>query len=189
MSDISVMTEISDITGIQLSPAAQNFVLHWGDMGVSWGMSRSTCQIQALLYLAERPLTAEDIGTTLKLARSNISTSLKDLLGWNLIRRVPMPNDRRDHYAAETDVWEIAKRISTRRKEQEIDPALIALRDCVALARTEKNPETTKRLAAMLTFTEKMNDWYGEMLRIPRGQLEYFFKIGAKVIGFLPKAK
>lgn len=183
------MTETSDITNVTLSSASQSFVLHWGDMGVHWGMSRSTCQVHALLYLAEKPLTAEDICNTLKLARSNISTSLKELQGWNLIRRVPIPNDRRDHFAAETDVWEIAKRISTRRKELEIDPALVALRDCVALAKTEHNPETTKRLAAMLQFTEKMDSWYGEMLRLPRGQLEYLLKIGAKVIGFLPKAK
>jgi DNA-binding transcriptional regulator GbsR (MarR family) len=187
MSDISVMTETSDTK--DMTAAAQSFVLHWGDMGVHWGMSRSTCQVQALLYLAERPLNAEEIVNTLKLARSNISTSLKELLNWNLIRRVPMPNDRRDHYAAETDVWEIAKRISTRRKEQEIDPALVALRDCVALAGVEKNPETLKRLTAMLQFTEKVDKWYGDMLRIPRAQLEYLFKIGSKVVGFLPKAK
>ena len=186
MSDISVMTEISDIRDVT---ANQSFILHWGDMGVHWGMSRSTCQVHALLYLSERPITAEDICNSLKLARSNISTSLKELQSWNLIRRVPVANDRRDHFTAETDVWEIAKRISTRRKEQEIDPALMALRDCVALAKTEKNPETAKRLIAMLQFTEKMDSWYSEMLRIPRGQLEYLFKIGAKVIGFLPKIK
>jgi DNA-binding transcriptional regulator GbsR (MarR family) len=183
------MTEISVVKGIETSPAQQSFVLHWGDMGVHWGMSRSTCQIQALLYLAEKPLTAEDIGAALKLARSNISTSLKELQRWNLIRRVPIAHDRRDHFVAETDVWEIAKRISTRRKEQEIDPALAALRNCVALAANEKNPETAKRLTAMLQFTEKIDGWYSEMLRIPRGQLEYLLKVGAKVIGFLPKAK
>ena len=172
-----------------MTSAVQNFVLQWGDMGVHWGMSRSTCQVHALLYLAERPLNAEEIVNTLKLARSNISTSLKELLSWNLIRRVPVPNDRRDHYAAETDVWEIAKRISTRRKEQEIDPALVALRDCVALAGREKNPETLKRLTAMLQFTEKVEGWYSDMLRVPRAQLEYLFKIGSKIVGFLPKAR
>jgi DNA-binding transcriptional regulator GbsR (MarR family) len=183
------MTETSDITKVPYSSATQSFVLHWGDMGVHWGMSRSTCQVHALLYLAEKPLTAEDLGNTLRLARSNISTSLKELLGWNLVRRVPVPNDRRDHFVAETDVWEIAKRISARRKEREIDPAIAALRDCVVLAKSEANPETSRRLAAMLQFTERMDNWYGEMLRIPRGQLEYLLKIGAKVMGFLPKAK
>jgi DNA-binding transcriptional regulator GbsR (MarR family) len=183
------MTEISDQLETFYSDASQSFVLHWGDMGAHWGMSRSTCQIHALLYLTEVPLTAEDVAKTLKLARSNISTSLKELQGWNLIRRVPVPHDRRDHFVGETDVWEIAKRIAIRRKELEIDPALAALRDCVALAKSEDNPETTRRLAAMLQFTEKIDRWHGEMLRIPRNQLEYLIKIGAKVLGYLPKAK
>jgi DNA-binding transcriptional regulator GbsR (MarR family) len=186
---ISVMTELSDKTVKKLSPASQSFVLHWGDMGAHWGMSRSSCQVQALLYLAEKPLTAEEIGDLLKLARSNISTSLKELLIWNLVRRVPMPNDRRDHFTAEIDVWEIAKRISARRKELEIDPALATLRNCVAMAKAEDSTETTKRLSAMMQFTEKIDRWYGEMLRLPQGQLETLLKLGTKVIGFLPKAK
>jgi DNA-binding transcriptional regulator GbsR (MarR family) len=186
---ISVMTELSDKTVKKLSPASQSFVLHWGDMGAHWGMSRSSCQVQALLYLAEKPLTAEEIGDLLKLARSNISTSLKELLIWNLVRRVPMPNDRRDHFTAEIDVWEIAKRISARRKELEIDPALATLRNCVAMAKAEDSTETTKRLSAMMQFTEKIDSWYGEMLRLPQGQLETLLKLGTKVIGFLPKAK
>jgi DNA-binding transcriptional regulator GbsR (MarR family) len=179
------MTEIRD----KFSPAKHSFILHWGDMGVSWGMSRSTCQIQALLYLAQKPLNAEDIAEALKLARSNISTSLKELLSWNLISRVPLPNDRRDHFVAELDVWEIAKRISARRKELEIDPAIAALRKSVGLAEVEKNPETTKRLNAMLQFTEKLDAWYGDMQRIPRSQLEMLMKFGVKIIAFLPRAK
>jgi DNA-binding transcriptional regulator GbsR (MarR family) len=179
------MTEIRD----KLTPAEHSFILHWGDMAMSWGMSRSTCQIQALLYLSQQPLNAEDIADALKLARSNISTSLKELLSWNLITRIPLPNDRRDHFVAELDVWDIAKRISARRKELEIDPAISALRKSVALAEVEKNPETIKRLNAMLQFTEKLDAWYGDMQRIPRGQLEMLMKFGARIIAFLPKAK
>jgi DNA-binding transcriptional regulator GbsR (MarR family) len=110
-------------------------------------------------------------------------------LSWNLISRVPLPNDRRDHFVAELDVWEIAKRISARRKELEIDPAISALRKSVALAEAESNPETIKRLKSMLQFTEKLDAWYGDMQRIPRGQLEMLMKFGAKIIAFLPRAK
>jgi DNA-binding transcriptional regulator GbsR (MarR family) len=172
-----------------LTPAEESFILHWGDMGVNWGMSRSTCQIQALLYLSQKPLNAEDIAEALKLARSNISTSLKELLSWNLIARVPIAQDRRDHFIAETDVWEIARRIAARRKEQEIDPAVLALRKCVALAAQENNAETSKRLNNMLQFTEKLDAWYGDMQRIPRSQIETLLKFGAKILAFLPKAK
>src|SRR5690606_37946176 len=101
---ISVMTEINDT--IDLSPAVSRFVLHWGDLGSQWGVNRSVAQIHALLFISDRPLTAEEIAETLGLARSNVSNSLKELLGWKLIERVPVLGDRRDRFAALGDIWE-----------------------------------------------------------------------------------
>lgn len=83
------MTEITNKTN-DLPAAVQRFVLHWGDMGGQWGVNRSVAQIHALLYLSERPLTAEEIAEALRMARSNVSNSIKELLGWKLIRRVPV---------------------------------------------------------------------------------------------------
>src|SRR2546423_119231 len=112
-------------------------------MGSEWGVNRSVSQIHALLYLSERPLTAEEIAEPLGaeetaeplgLARSNVSTSIKELLAWNLIRRVPIRGDRRDHFEAETDLWEIVTRIAAGRKERELDPAVSALQACVQQA-------------------------------------------------------
>src|SRR6516162_3994596 len=105
------MTEITEKQA-KLPGAIERFVLHWGDMGGQWRVNRSVSQIHALLYLSERPLTAEEIAATLGLARSNVSNSIKELMAWNLIRRVPIMNDRRDHFAAETDVWEVFTRIA-----------------------------------------------------------------------------
>src|SRR5215475_5599975 len=122
------MTEISDRTGLR--PAIERFVLHWGEMGGQWGVNRSVSQIHALLFLSEKPMTAEDIADALGLARSNVSNSIKELLGWNLIRRVPIRGDRRDHFEAETDIWEVFLRIAAGRKEREIDPAVAVLRAC-----------------------------------------------------------
>ena len=88
------MTEISEKTA-KLPGAVEHFVLHWGDLGGQWGVNRSVSQIQALLYLSERPLTAEEIASKLGLARSNVSTSIRELMAWDLIRRVPVKGDRR----------------------------------------------------------------------------------------------
>src|SRR6478736_3832237 len=123
------MTEMT-VERAGLPAAVRQFVLAWGDMGGQWGVNRSVSQIHALLYLSEKPLTADDIAETLAMARSNVSNSIKELLSWNLIRRVPIRGDRRDHFEAETDVWEMAARIAAGRKEREIDPAVDALRTC-----------------------------------------------------------
>src|SRR5438445_7955777 len=147
---------MTEITAKKKLPAAvERFVLHWGDMGDEWGVNRSVSQIHGLLYLAEAPMTAEDIADTLGMARSNVSNSLKELQSWNLIRRVPILGDRRDHFEAETDIWEVAARIAAGRKEREIDPAVDALRACVsdAAADPTTSPVAIQRQKAIAAVT------------------------------------
>src|SRR5262245_29819983 len=177
------MTEITD-NKRQLPLAVERFVLHWGEMGGQWGVNRSVSQIHALLYLSERPLTADEIADTLGMARSNVSNSIKELLGWNLIRRVPIRGDRRDHFEAETDIWEVFLRIAAGRKEREIDPAVAVLKTCATDAdRDAAVPAVAReRLAAMLQFLEMMDRFYTQMLAVPKPQIATAIKLGAKVL-------
>jgi DNA-binding transcriptional regulator GbsR (MarR family) len=184
------MTEITD-NRKPLPLAIERFVLHWGEMGGQWGVNRSVSQIHALLYLSERPLTAEEIADTLGLARSNVSNSIKELLGWDLIRRVPIRGDRREHYEAEADIWEVFMRIAAGRKEREIDPAIAVLKTCAADAdRDGAVPEVARaRLKDMLAFMEMMERFYTQMLAVPKPQIATAIKLGAKVLTFLPGTK
>jgi DNA-binding transcriptional regulator GbsR (MarR family) len=184
------MTEITEKT-VKLPGAVERFVLQWGDMGSQWGVNRSVSQIHALLYLSERPLTAEEIAATLGLARSNVSNSIRELMTWDLIRRVPVKGDRREHFEAETDVWEIAMRIAAVRKEREIDPAVQALRACVADAEGDPklHPLAARRLKDMLGFVETMDRWYAQMLTVPKPKLAALMRLGARIISFLPIGK
>jgi DNA-binding transcriptional regulator GbsR (MarR family) len=173
----------------KLAPAVERFILHWGNMGGQWGVNRSVAQIHALLYLAERPLTAEDIADTLGMARSNVSNSLKELTGWKLVRRVPLLGDRRDHFEAETDLWEMVTRIAQGRKEREIDPAAAALRACLADAEGDPriSPVARRRLAEMEEFVRALNRWYDQMLGVPAPKIMALIRMGAKVaslVGF-----
>ncbi len=77
-----------------LTPAKKAFILHWGEMGSTWGINRTVAQIYALLYLAPEPLTAEDISGTLSIARSTVSTGLRELQGWGVVRVVHVLGDR-----------------------------------------------------------------------------------------------
>ncbi len=184
------MTEISDITK-PLSSAAERFILHWGDMGNQWGVNRSVSQIQAVLYLSDRALTAEEIAERLGMARSNVSNSIRELLTWNLIRRVPIKGDRRDHYEAETDIWEIFLRIAAGRKEREIDPAISVLKSC--MSDVENDPTVSRvaaaRLKEMYAFVQMLDSWYGQMLSIPKSKLAAVVRLGTKIFRFLPSGK
>ena len=180
------MTEIT-VESQRLAPAVERFVLHWGDMGNQWGVNRSVAQIHALLYLSERPLTAEHIAETLGLARSNVSNSLRELTAWKLVKRVPVMGDRRDHFEAETDLMEMVTRIAQGRKEREIDPAAAALRACLAEAEGDSrvSPVARARLAEMQRFVETLNRWYDQMLGVPPAKIMALIRLGAKVVNFL----
>lgn len=180
------------MTEMQKIPAPiERFVLHWGEMGGFWGVNRSVAQIHALLMTAETPMTAEDISVALEMARSNVSNSLKELLAWNLIRRVPVRGDRRDHFEAEVDVWEVASRIAAGRKAKEIDPALETLRACVAEAEADPtvHPVALRRLKEMLEFTETIDRWYGQITTVARPKLMTLLKLGARIAALIPGGK
>jgi DNA-binding transcriptional regulator GbsR (MarR family) len=194
-TEISVMTEITKpeerLRPRQLPPAIEQFVLQWGDLGGKWGVNRSVAQIHALLYVCKRPVTAEEIADWLGLARSNVSNSIKELQAWNLVRRVPVRGDRRDHFEAEIDPWEIFARIAAGRKEREIDPAIAALRACQAAAATDSkiHPVAQARLHALLDLVDSLDRWYGQMRVVPRPQIAALVRLGARIVNLLSLGK
>lgn len=168
---------------MRLTPVMERYVLHWGEMGARWGVNRSVAQIHALLYLSPQPLTAEEISDTLALARSNVSTSLRELQGWGLVSLSHALGDRRDHFEAKTDLWDLLLTIVEERKRREVDPTLTMLRQCVLEADDDKetDPEVKARIARMLTFLETLAIWYAQMRGLQKSTLVALMKMGARV--------
>ena len=172
---------------MNLTPAMKRYVLHWGEMGARWGANRSVAQIHALLFLADRPLNAEQIVATLGIARSNVSNSLKELQGWGLVRMVHVADDRRDHFEAKNDPWEMMMIIVEGRKKREIDPTLEMLVACVAEA--DADPETPASVRAKLRdmqgFLSRLDGWYVQVRQIPKPTLIRLMNLGGKIAGLL----
>jgi DNA-binding transcriptional regulator GbsR (MarR family) len=165
-----------------LSPIMERFILHWGEMGTKWGINRTVAQVHALLFISRRPLNAEEIAETLSVARSNVSTSLRELQGWRIVRVVHLLGDRRDHFESMKDVWEMFRVVVEERKRREIDPTLSVLRECVAESeRTQSDPHTQDRLRELLNFLETMSNWYDQMRKIPVASLMKIIKLGNRV--------
>lgn len=162
-----------------LTPAIETFVLHWGEMGSRWGVNRTVAQIHALLYLAPRPLNAEEIAETLSLARSTVSTSLRELQGWGLIRLVHVLGDRRDHFEGMEDVWEMFRQIVAERKKREIDPTLQIIRESQRLSLQDGAPaDVAAKLGSMLDFFESMDSFYSRANRLSTSNLRSLVKAG-----------
>jgi DNA-binding transcriptional regulator GbsR (MarR family) len=173
------------------SPTAQKFVLHWGEMGTRWGVNRTVAQIHALLFLSERPLTADDIVEALGVARSNVSNSLKELQSWKLVRVTHVLGDRRDHFTALQDVWEIFRVIVEERKRREIDPTLTVLRECAIEGAQDQllDAAAMARMQTTLDFLEMLSSTFEDYQHLSPQTLQAILKMGGKVARFLPGGK
>src|SRR3989442_9444962 len=116
------MRDQTKMTQNALTPVAQKFILHWGEMGTRWGINRTVAQVHALLFLSPRPVPADEISATLAVARPNMSTSPRGLQGGRIVRAVHVLGDRRDHFECIKEPWGSFRIVSQGRERRAIDP-------------------------------------------------------------------
>ena len=175
-------TERADPLSGSFGASGRRFVMHWGEMGSRWGVNRTVAQLHALLFLAGRPMHAEELAELLQVARSNVSNSLRELQNWNLVRIVHLLGDRRDHYETAKDPWELMRVIVRERKAREFDPTIAVLRECVADADfARQDAAMQKRVRETLALMESFGDWAEQMLALESSTLAKLAKLGAKV--------
>jgi len=168
---------------MKLTPLTEKFILHWGEMGTKWGINRTVAQTHALLYIAPRALNAEEIAETLSVARSNVSTSLKELQNWGLVKVTHVLGDRRDHFETFKDVWQMFQTVMIERKKREIEPTIVLLREAVnETDRQGKDDDVAReRLAAMLAFFEETSSCFDQMKKLSPGMLKQVAKLAHKL--------
>ena len=174
---------------MQLSAAMQDFILHWGEMGTRWGVNRSVSQVHALLHLSPDPLPADTICELLGLARSNVSTAIKELQSWGLVSVKRQLGDRRDHFMSERDMFEMVRVVVEARRDREFVPTMRAVSDALELARIDDETprEVRKRMEETYEVMQMFDTWYQQVVRLPRGSQIALLKLGAKIARFLPK--
>ncbi len=170
-----------------LSPIQQKFILHWGEMGTRWGINRTVAQTHALLFISPKPLNADDIVEALGVARSNVSTSLKELQSWGIVKLVHILGDKRDHFESMKDVWEMFRVVLNERKRREIDPTTQMLHECIAEGGKDKLTDayTQQRLNDLREFFETTSAWYVQIRQWPTSAIVKFVKVGDKVLKVL----
>jgi DNA-binding transcriptional regulator GbsR (MarR family) len=120
-------------------------------------------RIFALLYLEPKPMSLDDIAAELQQSKSNISTTIRGLVEWHLVRRVPVPGSRKDHYEAATDFWRVMQEIFERRFRWMVRQMIITVDETKQLAKVEgKRPKSEgkfveARLDAMHTFFDTLD--------------------------------
>jgi len=175
-SVISVETEMT------LTPIQKQLVLHWGEMGTRWGINRTVAQIHALLYLSPQPLSADVIAETLTIARSNVSTSVRELESWGIVRPVHVLGDRREHYECLKEVGEMFRLIIEQRKRRELDPTIQLLKTCRAeLERDGGDEHTRARVQDLSDFFETATAAYDEVKQMSPRALRGLLKMKGRI--------
>jgi DNA-binding transcriptional regulator GbsR (MarR family) len=164
----------------------QAFVLHFGEMGSRWGISRTVGQIYALLYVSPEPLCADDIVEALGISRSNVSISLRELQAWNLVLLKHRPDDRRDFFTTPEDVWQILRTLAEERKKREVDPTLSVLREILLQEPSSEDERHAQiRIAEMHRLIERLTKWYDDVKQLDTARLTALLALGSKVTRLL----
>lgn len=165
-----------------LSPLIRAFVAHFGEMGSRWGINRTVGQIYALIYVAERPINADEIAEALEFSRGNVSMGLKELQAWRLVALRHLPGDRREYFESPSDAWEVFRRLAEERRRREIEPTLSMLRNALLEeATTPEDRHAQRRMKDMHDLIELMTTWFDDVQRLDAATLSQLMKMGAKV--------
>ncbi len=165
---------------MKLTPLAQSFVLHFGEMGSRWGINRTVGQIYALLFVSQRPLNADEIAEALDFSRSNVSMGLKELDSWRLTKLQHLPSDRREYFSAPDDVWLIFRTLADERRKREVDPTLSMLRDAILVTPTcPEDAHAQARMRQMHELIELVTTWFTDIQRLDEHTLRQLMKLGS----------
>ncbi len=172
----------------KITPVMQRYILHWGEMGVKWGVNRTVAQIHALLYLSPDPLNADQICEVLSVARSGVSTSIKELLSWRLIAVEPRLGDRKDYFTVKGDTWDMLMTIVEERQKRELAPTQAMLHQCIEEMKNDPDtpPLVKRKIQSMADFLDEVCQWLDDMKKLPRGALETLLRMGAAIVRLIP---
>lgn len=176
---------------MELSATAREFILRWGEMANRWGVNRTVAQIHALLFVMPKPITAEELTEMLSVSRSNVSTSLRELQGWGVVRVVHVMGDRRDHFECVGEVWDMFQAILDERKRRVLDPAIEVVKQTLATAPDgrDSEPHARARLQQMLDFLSMVLGWYSEIRALPPEDIRSLMTSGGRAEPMLDSGK
>ncbi len=176
---------------MKLSNQDEAFVFHFGEMGSRWGFNRTVGQILALLVISEDPICADELVEALSISRGNVSMGIKELQSWQLIRRVHIPGDRKEYFAVNGNVWEMATQVLEERRKRELNPTISLLRTLLMDSKTsEPDNHATKQMQELHDLLELVSNWSNDLQKLNPDNLRSLMKLGAgvsKVLDFKGK--
>ncbi len=153
---------------MNITEAKQKFIEQWGILATQWGINRTMAQVHALLLISDKNMSTDDIMTALSISRGNANMNVRELMNWNLVRKVIAPGDRKEYFTAEKDMWKVAMHIMEQRKKRELDPMVKLLDELSKVEGDKRNPEIKSFADSMNSikkFSEQADKIMGVMIK------------------------
>ncbi|MGK0364531.1 MAG: DNA-binding transcriptional regulator GbsR (MarR family) [Saprospiraceae bacterium] len=151
---------------MKLEEGKEKFIQSWGVIGSNWGINRTMAQIHALLLIAPESLSAENVMEDLQISRGNANMNLRELIDWGLVYKELKPGERKEYFRAEKDMWDVVKKIITRRKKKELEPMLKVLNELGAIEeKTEEAEEFNKVIQDIKLFSVKADSTLDSLVK------------------------
>ncbi|MBU2997149.1 MarR family transcriptional regulator [Cellulophaga baltica] len=141
---------------MEFEEAKIKFINTWGSLGTLWGINKAMAQIQALLFIATKPLSTEEIMAELQISRGNTSMNVRQLIEWGIVTKELIPGERKEYFSTEKDVQELARVIAKERSRREIQPVIKTLKEVSSIKDdgTQKTKELIKQTKALHELAE-----------------------------------
>lgn len=144
-----------------------------GRQSAFWGVGKVAGQLFATLYLAQRPLSLEEVAASLQVTKGSVSVSVRSLEQLGMVRRSYRPGDRRVFFEAEADFWKVAAQVLQRRQRPAFDESFTMVSESLAMLRRQDGAEARameERVAALKAFYDELDEIAAALLVLgPRG--------------------
>ena len=146
-----------------VTPTMRRFIDYFGDLGPRWGIRAETTRAHALLYLADRPLSRDELAAGLEISKAKAAAALSDLQDWGVA------GEAGGGWKAGGEPWDLLVRALEARRRREIGPALETLRGCSADARSDPAtpPGVKRRIDGVLGLVENLAAIDRQARRLP----------------------
>ncbi len=141
-----------------LQRTRNQFVRRWGEMGATWGISRTMAEIHALLFITGKPLCTDDVMQQLEVSRGNASMNLRQVVNWGLARRTHVRGDRKEYFISDQSAWEMFETITRERHRREVEPIIETIDDCRSDLAQAMDALDSKQKATAEEYDRRLKD-------------------------------
>ena len=168
---------------MELQEAKDKFIQSWGNLGSTWGVSKTMAQIHALFLVSEELLSAEDVMDALEISRGNTNMNIRTLIDWGLVYKESKKGERKEFFRGEKDIYLVGKKIVKVRQRQELEPILDALQDVQNVQSNANNKGEVERFTAQIKEIESFSLSANKFLsKVSSSEESWFWKILMKLI-------